>query len=154
MNTSIFLRKLECIARDLGVEHPIRVLVVDDNASMLKLITIVLERCDQTKYKVLAVNTFEDAVKELINGNPFDICLVDQRLGKETGIELIARCQSVGVRVPFLLITAFPEDVEVKKAVLGQPLCVGFLSKDRIVSSDFETQIRFAIRNFAAQASL
>lgn len=94
------------LAAALGADlHGTRVLVLDDDASVLDAMSSLLERwgCDVTM-----TSTPEDAEASIASGAPLpDMLIVDYRLRRHaSGIETIARLHGVaGSRIPALVIT-------------------------------------------------
>jgi DNA-binding NtrC family response regulator len=86
-----------------GASKP-RVLVVDDESSVLFTYKLILE---QQGYAVTAAVTSEDA-KSAIEKEAFDLILCDYSLEKQhTGFEVIAAARAKQPKVPSLLLTGY-----------------------------------------------
>jgi two-component system, NtrC family, response regulator GlrR len=79
-----------------------KVLVVDDDASILKVIKMRLE---SEKYQVTTAVDFRSALK-CLGGDEFDLALVDLKLGKEDGIELMEYLHDDDPGLPIVILTA------------------------------------------------
>ncbi len=79
-----------------------RVLLVDDHAELLALLTTSLER---DGHRVVAAGTLEDA-RRAIEGPPFDVIVLDVALPDGSGIELCRQARGAQMDTPILLLTA------------------------------------------------
>jgi two-component system response regulator PilR (NtrC family) len=82
-----------------------RVLVVDDEESMCKLLSIMLER---DGYKPATASTLA-AARKLIEENEFDVVVTDLQLGsdKKGGMKILEQVNTLHPGVPTILITAY-----------------------------------------------
>ncbi|MGC2698369.1 MAG: response regulator [Candidatus Angelobacter sp.] len=81
-----------------------RVLVVDDEASVLLTYQLILER---QGYEVVACGTSVQAIAA-IEKKPFDVVLCDYSLEEQhTGFEVIAAARSLDAGVPAALLTGY-----------------------------------------------
>jgi len=138
---------LKRVADACGVRQKVKVLLVDDHVAMLSLIPETLERSVPGRYEVQCLSTVEEALTALTE-HTYDVCLMDYDLKEvQTGIDVIKACYSLGVELPFIVITGLPQEELIIKQALEQPNCMGFLSKDSLKLLD--EMIQFAVRNFA-----
>jgi two-component system response regulator GlrR len=79
-----------------------KILVIDDDASILKVIKMRLEA---EGYQAITASDSATALKYQA-GDEFDLALVDLKLGKENGIELMERLHRVDPTLPALILTA------------------------------------------------
>lgn len=78
------------------------ILVVDDDSSILELITMRLEA---SGYEVTtALN--EDVAKEAMAGNSFDLSIVDLQLVNQNGIDLMEDFHRISPYMPVVILTA------------------------------------------------
>ncbi len=85
-------------------EAKARVLVVDDEASVLTTYRLILE---QQGYSVTAVLSSKDA-KETIAKQGFDLVLCDYSLEQQhTGFEVIAAAREKNPQIPSILLTGY-----------------------------------------------
>ncbi len=79
-----------------------KVLVIDDDASILKVIKMRLE---SEGYQVTTAVDTQSALK-CAGGNDFDLALVDLKLSKENGIDLMERLHQEDPGLPVVILTA------------------------------------------------
>ena len=79
-----------------------RVLLVDDDAGLLRLLSL---RLTSAGYDVLAVESGERALEELAQYCP-DLMITDLKMGGMDGMELFERVQSREPDLPVLILTA------------------------------------------------
>ncbi len=79
-----------------------KILIVDDDPSVLKVLTMRLEA---EKYSVTGA-TDEDEAFALQTQGFFDLALIDYQLKRETGIELMERLQGIDPELPVIILTA------------------------------------------------
>jgi len=80
-----------------------RILVVDDDVSILKVLQMRLE---SEQYAVVAASEIREA-KERITDGGFDIALLDLKLDGGTGIELMKSLREVDPDLPVIILTAY-----------------------------------------------
>ncbi|MFP5213803.1 MAG: sigma-54-dependent transcriptional regulator [Acidobacteriota bacterium] len=82
---------------------PLSILIVDDEPSIRRTLTISLEA---EGHKVKAVGNSKDALSEAARGY-FDLALVDLRLGTESGMDLIPSLRASCPWMKIVVITAY-----------------------------------------------
>jgi len=100
-----------------------RVLVVEDNLSMLRTLTIFLERAG---FDVVAVAEFQRAL-ELIEDELFDTLVTDLDLPGGTGLDLVLTANTLRPRMRSVLMTGYSCSAIRKQA--GELSLLGFLEK-------------------------
>ncbi len=80
----------------------LRVLVVDDETNMRRVLEIMLSR---QGYKTASASDGEDAFEQLQSGG-FDLVISDLRMPRVNGIELLGKLRAAGLEVPLIIITA------------------------------------------------
>lgn len=74
---------------------------------------------------------------------PFDICLVDYRIGADTGLEFLERAKRRSVRTPMVMLTGVGQrDIDVAASASG---AADFLDKGSLSPVLLERTIRYAI---------
>ncbi len=86
------------------------VLIVDDEQLLVRTLSSVLE---EAGYRIAVAGSAEQADKHAFGKTPFDLIVLDIRLPKESGIELVKRLRDKAVRSKVILMTAY-ETPEVK----------------------------------------
>jgi DNA-binding response OmpR family regulator len=89
---------------------PMSVLIVDDEQLLVRTVSSVLK---EAGYRIAVAGSAEQAEKHVFGETPFDLIVVDNRLPKESGIELIKRLREAAVKSKVILMTAY-ETPEVK----------------------------------------
>ena len=88
----------------MSPDHKYRILVVDDETSVLTTYRLILER---QGYQVAACGTSREAI-EAISRQDFDLVLCDYSLEEQhTGIEVIAAARKRNATVPAALLTGY-----------------------------------------------
>jgi signal transduction histidine kinase len=97
----------------------LKVLVVDDEADVRDLVTLMLEKCDA---RVVAVESVAEALKVLPDLHP-DVLLSDLAMPGEDGYDLIRRVRalpaSAGGRIPAAAITAYARAEDRRRTLLA-----------------------------------
>src|SRR5580698_8272531 len=128
----------------------IRVLVIEDDEEDYLLTRRFLKDNDRTRFVLKWVRSYDAALEEL--RTPHDVCLVDYRLGAQSGLALIESAIAGGVNVPMILLTGRGDhhvDVEAMKAGAAD-----YLVKDELTPQLMERVIRHAIERKAAEVAL
>jgi len=86
------------------------VLIVDDEQLLVRTVSSVLK---EAGYRIAAAGSAEQAEKYVFGDPPFDLIVLDNRLPKESGIELVRRLRESAVKSKVILMTAY-ETPEVK----------------------------------------
>lgn len=86
------------------------VLIVDDEKLLVRTLSNALK---EVGYRISVAGSVEQAEKHLAQETAFDLILVDNRLPKGSGIDLIRRLRERSVRSRVILMTAY-ETPEVK----------------------------------------
>jgi CheY-like chemotaxis protein len=105
-------------SRDLGAAR-LRVLIIDDEPAVVRLLTIVLGQ----DYDVIGLTDARAALRRLVEGDAFDVVLTDVNMPELSGIELAMRMREhrpeLGARIVFMTGGIF--DTEVRRALSGGP---------------------------------
>ena len=80
-----------------------KILVVDDDPSILKVIRMRLEA---QGYRVTTAGDAQEAVK-LASNDMFDVALLDLKLNGKNGIELMEDLHQVNPEMPVIILTAY-----------------------------------------------
>src|SRR6188474_1750675 len=99
--------------------HHGRVLVVDDEADVRKVVRMTLQKAG---YDVLEAENGEKAIETINSGENrllLDILICDIRMPKINGVEAIAYFRANYPRVPVIVLTGFP-DADMATSMLRQ----------------------------------
>src|SRR5688572_3642825 len=124
----------------------IQLLLVEDDEEDYLLTRKLLRNQAGASFEVTWAQTLEAGVKEL--EKPYDVCLVDYRLGAHNGLELIKAGVARGFAAPMILLTGRGDhDVDVTAMHLG---AADYLVKDQISPQLLERVIRHSIERLSA----
>ena len=83
---------------------PRSVLIVDDEQLLVRTLSSVLK---EAGYRIAAAGSAEHAEKHAFADPPFDLIVLDNRLPKESGIELVRKLRDRAVKSKVILMTAY-----------------------------------------------
>ena len=83
---------------------PERILVVDDEPNMLRLLKTIL--MDKTGYEVSTTNNPLE-VSKLLQESPYDLVVTDLKMPLVDGIDLIGIVKNIEAAMPIIVITAY-----------------------------------------------
>jgi len=83
---------------------PERILVVDDEPNMLRLLKTIL--MDKTGYEVTTTNNPLE-VSKLLQESPYDLVVTDLKMPLVDGIDLIGIVKNIEAAMPIIVITAY-----------------------------------------------
>jgi two-component system cell cycle sensor histidine kinase/response regulator CckA len=135
---------------DEGIEKFTRVLLVDDEEDEFVLARDLLRRAGPGRFKLEWASTF-DAGMDLLSVNLVDVCLVDYRLGSQTGLDFIREAQSTSA-VPLILMTGRGD-----RAIDADAIAAGaadYLDKSELTPALLERSIRYAIDRATTMSQL
>ena len=120
-----------------------RILVVDDDADQIKLVTWRLSGVPGKPYTVEGVASADAGLTAVLEAR-HHAYLIDQRIGRQLGTGLIKQARSAGSRAPLLIMTAH-RDAEADRAALAAG-ADDFLIKGEIDVTALDRTLRYAIR--------
>jgi diguanylate cyclase (GGDEF)-like protein/PAS domain S-box-containing protein len=129
----------------------ISVLLVDDDKEDAFLTGELLGDVANLHCTVSAVHSAALAIRELVVGS-YDVCLLDYRLGGETGLEVLASATLQGSDIPCIMLTG-QDDEETDSASLAAG-AVDYLVKGNFDGETLARTIRYAVRNTQTLRSL
>lgn len=118
-----------------------RVLLIDDDEDDYFIIKRLFDKIPKSSFK-LEWTADIDAAQQLIAADDHDIYLVDYRLGKNTGLELLAHFNLPERRQPFIILTgAGDRDIEAAAMKLG--------TADYLVKGKFDADLLSRVLNYS-----
>ncbi|HEY1023521.1 MAG TPA: ATP-binding protein [Sphingobacteriaceae bacterium] len=124
---------------------PIRILLVDDDEDDFILTKDLFSEIPQSEnYKLTWCNNFEEAINAMLKSH-YDVYLVDYRLGKYTGIDLLHEAIKSNVAEPIIILTG-KGDFKVDEEALRTG-AADYLIKDKIDPFSLERSIRYALQH-------
>ncbi len=126
-----------------------RILIIEDDEDDFFITKTLLRRARSLTADVTWQRTFEDGVEAMVE-EPFDIILVDYRLGAHSGLDVLDRAHDAGVTAPIILLTGQGDlEVDIRAMERG---AADYLVKGSIDEFQLERSIRYA-RERADQAA-
>jgi two-component system cell cycle sensor histidine kinase/response regulator CckA len=120
----------------------IRVLLVEDDEEDYFLTRELFGEIHSRRFKVDWAKSFAEGC-EAIRKRPYDVCLVDYRLGPDNGIELLQAAVKEGCDAPIIILTGQGErEVDLQAMAAG---AADYLVKGRLDAGLLERSIRYAI---------
>jgi PAS domain S-box-containing protein len=120
---------------------PIRILLVDDEDDYI-ITRSLLHEIDMAQFKLDWVSSYEEAL-HLMDKNQHDVYMLDYKLGKRDGLELLKHAVRNGCSGPIILLTGQgDEDIDLQALRSG---AADYLVKDQISSSLLARSIRYAL---------
>ena len=83
---------------------PERILAVDDEPNMLRLLKTILT--SKTNYEVVTTNNPLEAAK-LLQEEPFDLLITDLKMPLMDGMDLIETVKKIDAALPIIMVTAY-----------------------------------------------
>jgi DNA-binding NtrC family response regulator len=83
---------------------PERILAVDDEPNMLRLLKTILT--SKTNYQVVTTNNPLEAAK-LLQEEPFDLLITDLKMPLMDGMDLIETVKKIDAALPIIMVTAY-----------------------------------------------
>jgi len=131
--------------------HPVKVLLVDDDEDDYILTRDLLAESQGTRFEVEWVSAWDCAL-DVMGENQHDIYLLDYRLGEHNGLELLQQAVANGCRAPIILLTGQGDreiDIEAMKAGAAD-----YLDKSQLRAPLLERSIRYAIERKKAEQKI
>ena len=121
----------------------IKVLLVDDDEDDYIITSELIADIERTKYDVEWALNYDDALS-IINQHRHDVYLVDYRLGRHSGLDLIEKAISDGCSAPLILLTGQGDsEVDIQAMQAG---AMDYLVKGQLDPSILERTIRYSIQ--------
>jgi ribonuclease P protein subunit RPR2 len=128
-----------------------RVLLIEDDEDDYELTRELLAHLPEARLELSWVSDYHQGIAESRTGH-YDVCLVDYRLGAESGIDLVRELVAGGHPMPVILLTGHDDrDLDVRASEAG---AADFLVKGEVSAALLERTIRYAITAHAAARAL
>ena len=129
----------------------IRILLVEDDEDDYLITHDLLGEIEHIHFVVEWATTPDEARTRMASAQ-FDICLLDYRLGRHNGLELIGAFREQGFRAPIILLTGQNDyDTDRKAMAAGAS---DYLVKGQIDAPSLERTIRYAIDQKNSESQL
>lgn len=120
---------------------PRQILLIDDDRLQHQLVKKIISQFRTGPWEFDGALDFTAGLKKLVSGR-HAVCLLDYRLGKDDGLELLRAARAAGCTVPVVVLTA-DDSVEVEDAAM-EAGAMDFLVKREIDVRVLERSIRYA----------
>lgn len=129
-----------------------KVLLVDDDEDDYILTKDIFNEIPQREnYKLSWINNYEEAINAMLKSH-YDIYLVDYRLGKYTGLDLLNEAIKSNVDEPIIILTGKGDSkVDEEALEIG---AADYLVKDKIDPFTIERSIRYAVKHKSSLKAL
>lgn len=120
----------------------LRIAVIDDDEDDYVLVQDLLEDLESRNYEVLWFSSFSEGRRALDEGG-CDAYLIDYRLGKETGVDLVREATASGRNRAMIILTGQGDDTvddEAERAGASD-----YLAKEGISAAVLDRTIRYAV---------
>ena len=130
-----------------------QVLLIDDDEDDYVVTRDLLQEAEQASFELTWVETYQAGLEALYT-DLYDVCLLDYRLGSETGLELLQAAAKSGLHKPIILLTGLGSyDIDRQCMAMGASdylvkgnLLTGPLLERSIIHSIERTQAATEIR--------
>ena len=132
-------------------ENTLKILLIEDDEDDYILTSALLEEVKGTNYEIEWIAKYADALA-VIQSCRHDVCLIDYRLGEETGTELMRLAKAGGCPAPMILLTGQgDQEVDIEATEAGAS---DYLVKGKIEAPLLERTIRYAVANARMRETL
>ena len=125
------------------------ILLIEDDEGDYLITQALLDRAQTIECTLDWVSTYDEG-RDAVLTDDYDACLVDYRLGANTGLDLLEEVNAQGgVRAPIILLTG-QGDLEVDLHAM-EAGAADYLSKDQIDAPLLERSLRYAVERKEAE---
>jgi diguanylate cyclase (GGDEF)-like protein/PAS domain S-box-containing protein len=132
-------------------EKSLRLLLIDDDEDEYIVLKSLVAGVDRIHFEVDWVDSAEKAL-QIHPDAPYDVLLVDYRLGAVNGLDIVEEFVRRGLKTPIILLTG-QGNYEIDEAA-QQAGAADYLAKDGLNFSILERTIRYAMEHKNTQAEL
>lgn len=123
-------------------EPAIKVLLIDDDEEDFFLTQDLLEEVGKNHFEVHWKSSFADGLEALCSAD-YDICLLDYRLGAQTGLDLLRAAKERSCIMPVIILTGQSErEIDFTAMELG---AADFLEKKDLTGPILDRAIRYTL---------
>jgi PAS domain S-box-containing protein len=130
----------------------VRVLLIDDDEDDYVITKDLFNRITAANsYELTWADTFEKGINAVLK-HQYDIYLVDYRLGKYTGVDLVNEAVLSGVKEPIIILTG-KGDYKIDEEAMNVG-AADYLIKDKIEPDTLDRSLRYALKQAEAIKAL
>lgn len=119
-----------------------KILLVEDDEDDYVITRNMISEINEKKFEMEWVSSFHEGVDSIWQSN-YDVCLLDYRLGKHSGLELLQKVKAKHIDLPIIVLTG-AGDREIDLQVMNEG-AADFLVKGKFDASGLERTIRYAV---------
>ncbi len=124
-------------------DGPVRVLLIEDGEDDYILTKELFDEFPKGAYTLDRVADYDSATRAFVECH-HDLYLIDYRLGKRNGLELIAEARRLGCAAPSIVLTGQRErEIDLQAMQAG---AVDYLVKDQLAADTLERAMRYALQ--------
>lgn len=124
--------------------NKVRVLLIDDDEDDYIITKDVFNRIrNADRYELTWISTFEKGINAVLK-HQHDIYLVDYRLGKHTGVDLLNEAVLSGIKEPIIILTG-KGDYKIDEEAMNVG-AADYLIKDKIEPDTLDRSLRYALK--------
>lgn len=124
-------------------DGPVRVLLIEDGEDDYILTKELFDEFPKGAYTLDRVADYDSAIRAFVECH-HDLYLIDYRLGKRNGLELIAEARRLGCAAPSIVLTGQRErEIDLQAMQAG---AVDYLVKDQLAADTLERAMRYALQ--------
>jgi len=119
-----------------------KVLLIEDDEDDFILTRDLLFEIDESRFELEWATTYANGLEKILN-SAYDICLLDYRLGSNTGLDLLREAKNSNCSIPIILLTGQGDheiDIEAMKAGAAD-----YLVKGELNAALLERSIRYTV---------
>lgn len=135
-------------ARDVGMDIPIHILLVEDNPGDARLVSEMLADARAGTFILVHIDSFTEALKRLTQQH-FDIILLDLMLPDSRGLETLTRVQMAVPHMPIVVMSRMHDEALALQAV--QHRAQDYLIKGQVDTQLLVRSLRYAIERKRAE---
>lgn len=120
------------------------VLLIDDDEDDFVHLRDLFDEIPRSKYKMTWKSNYREGL-EALHSQPFDVCLLDYRLGEHTGMDLLQEVQKLNSVCPIIVLTGHGDfDLDLQAMQMGAS---EYLVKSQLNAHLLERTVRYAIKH-------
>lgn len=124
--------------------NKVKVLLIDDDEDDYIITKDIFNRINHAdKYELSWIDTFDKGINAVLK-HQYDIYLVDYRLGKHTGVDLVNEAVLSGVKEPIIILTG-KGDYKIDEEAMNVG-AADYLLKDKLDPDSLERTLRYALK--------
>ncbi|MBN1218603.1 MAG: GAF domain-containing protein [Anaerolineae bacterium] len=123
-------------------KNRLNILLVDNDEDEYILTRNLLSDIEGFEFKLDWIATYEEALETIVL-NQHDVCLIDYRLGQQSGIDLLREAMARDCQAPLILLTGYgSHEVDLEAMRAG---AADYLVKGQVDAPLLERSIRYAV---------